>query len=148
MAQSPNCQTLQNTTVAVVVGCGPVGLCALIAASALLKPKHLLAIDTVPARLDLASSLGAEPLNLDHLGLYGISKKIKSLTEGRGADVVLELVGASAALRLGFDILRPFGLLVSVGVHASEYPWTLSEGGLSRFLPSTSRISFSLIIYS
>jgi threonine dehydrogenase-like Zn-dependent dehydrogenase len=102
----------------VVIGCGPVGLCAVVAASSY-KPKHLFAIDSVPSRLDLAKSLGAEPLNFqtdpEHL-----QQRIKEVTEGRGADVVLEVVGLTPALKLGFDILRPWGILSSVGVHNAE----------------------------
>ena len=65
----------------------PVGLCALINAEAY-KPKHLLAIDSVTSRLDLASSLGAEPWNFqsEDVNMY---KRVKALTDGRGADMVV-----------------------------------------------------------
>jgi threonine dehydrogenase-like Zn-dependent dehydrogenase len=39
---------------------------------------------------------------------------------GRGADVVIEVVGLSPALRTGFDLLRRFGILSSLGVHNGE----------------------------
>jgi len=107
---------------AVVIGCGPVGLCAVIAAASF-KPKHLFAVDSVPSRLDLAKSLGAEPLNFA-TDREGLEKRIKEVTDGRGADVVMEVVGLSPALKLGFDILRPWGILSSVGVHNAEIPWT------------------------
>jgi threonine dehydrogenase-like Zn-dependent dehydrogenase len=131
----------------VVIGCGPVGewaqdrrrgdhtrqtrarllrwpnslllgLCTVIAASTY-KPKHLFAVDSVPSRLELARSLGAEPLNFE-TDREGLGARIKDVTEGRGADVVLEVVGLGAALRLGFDILRPWGIMSSVGVHNGE----------------------------
>ncbi|KAI9862695.1 MAG: hypothetical protein M1813_004191 [Trichoglossum hirsutum] len=109
----------------VVIGCGPVGLCAVIAASTY-KPKHLFAVDSTPSRLELARSLGAEPLNYK-IDREGLDARIKDVTEGRGADVVLEAVGQSAALRLGFDILRPWGIMSSVGVHNGEIPWSGNE---------------------
>jgi threonine dehydrogenase-like Zn-dependent dehydrogenase len=103
---------------AVVVGCGPVGLCAIVAAMEY-KPKHLFAIDSVESRLELAKSLGAEPLNFAK-DKEGMLARIKEVTDGRGADVVIEVVGLSPALRTAFDILRPFGFLSSIGVHNAE----------------------------
>ncbi|KAL2014640.1 hypothetical protein VTN00DRAFT_2165 [Thermoascus crustaceus] len=109
----------------VLIGCGPVGLCALINALEY-KPKNLLAVDGVPSRLELAKSLGAEPWNFQTDG-EGLRNRVKELTEGRGADVVIEVVGLSPALRTAFDLLRPWGTISSVGVHNAEIPWTGNE---------------------
>ena len=65
----------------------PVGLCALINAENY-KPKNLLAVDSVQSRLDLAKSLGAEPWNFQ-TDREGLDKRVKELTEERGADVVI-----------------------------------------------------------
>lgn len=92
---------------AVLIGCGPVGLCALTNAEDY-KPKNLLAVDSVQSRLDLAKSLGAEPWNFQ-TNREGLEKRVKELTDGRGADVVIEVVGLSPALKMGFDLLRPWG---------------------------------------
>lgn len=101
-----------------MIGCGPVGLCALIAATSF-SPARIFAIDSVPSRLELAKSLGAEPLNfIEDKG--AVKERILEATDGRGADVVLEVVGNSPALRMGFDVVRPWGLLISVGVHNAE----------------------------
>jgi threonine dehydrogenase-like Zn-dependent dehydrogenase len=102
----------------VLIGCGPVGLCALINALEF-HPKHVLAVDSVPSRLELAKSLGAEPWNFmtDRDGLH---KRVLELTEGRGADAVIEVVGLSPALRSAFDMIRPFGTISSCGVHNAE----------------------------
>ena len=102
----------------VLIGCGPVGLCALINALEY-KPKHLLAVDSVPSRLELARSLGAEPWNFQQ-DRPGLDKRVSELTAGRGADAVIEVVGLSPALRTGFDLLRPWGTISSVGVHNAE----------------------------
>ncbi|XHF97410.1 hypothetical protein AWENTII_000996 [Aspergillus wentii] len=109
----------------VLIGCGPVGLCALINALEH-KPKHILAVDSVPSRLELAKSLGAEPWNFQ-LDRAGLDKRVLELTEGRGADAVIEVVGLSPALRTGFDLLRPWGTISSVGVHNGEIPWDGNE---------------------
>jgi threonine dehydrogenase-like Zn-dependent dehydrogenase len=88
-------QQIADATV-VLIGCGPVGLCALINAEEY-KPKHLLAVDGVSSRLELARELGAEPWNFQ-TDREGLDKRVKELTNGRGADVVIELVGLSPAL--------------------------------------------------
>ncbi|KAL8798746.1 MAG: hypothetical protein Q9182_006434 [Xanthomendoza sp. 2 TL-2023] len=110
----------------VVIGCGPVGLCALINAEDY-KPKHLLAVDAVQSRLELAESLGGEPWNFQ-TSREGLDKRVKELTDSRGADVVIEVVGSSPALKMGFELLRPWGVISSVGVHNGEIPWSGNEG--------------------
>ena len=104
--------------VVLLIGCGPVGLCALINALEY-RPKHLLAIDSVPSRLDLAKKLGGEPWNFQ-TDREGLEKRVKELTEGRGADIAIEVVGLSPALKTGFELLRPWGIISSVGVHNAE----------------------------
>lgn len=99
-----------------MVGCGPVGLMSVIAAREL-GAKTVFAIDSVPERLALAQAYGARPIDRsveDPLAL------IKEATEGRGADGVMEAVGNSPALRLAFDLLRPGGVLSSVGVNTAD----------------------------
>ncbi|KAL4944804.1 hypothetical protein BDV06DRAFT_232576 [Aspergillus oleicola] len=109
----------------VLIGCGPVGLCALINALEY-KPRHIIAVDSVPSRLELARSLGAEPWNFQ-TDREGLGKRVLELTGGRGADAVIEVVGLSPALRMGFELLRPWGVISSVGVHNGEIPWDGNE---------------------
>lgn len=113
--------TIHDSTV-LVIGCGPVGLCALINVLEY-KPKHVIAIDGVPSRLELAKTLGAEPWNYQ-TNMDGLKARVKELTNGRGADTVIEIVGHSDALKMGFELLRPWGTISSVGVHNAEIPWT------------------------
>jgi threonine dehydrogenase-like Zn-dependent dehydrogenase len=114
----PNCT-------AVVIGCGPVGLCAIIAANTF-KPKHLFAIDSVETRLEQARRLGAEPLNFQ-TEKEAMEKRIKEVTDGRGADVVIEVVGLGPALKTAFDLLRPWGVISSIGVHNGEVSFKPKE---------------------
>lgn len=111
-----------STSVVVLIGCGPVGLCALVNALEY-KPKALLAIDGVEDRLALAKKLGAEPWNYLK-DKEGLKKRVLELTDGRGADTAIEIVGHSDALGMGFELLRPWGNISSVGVHNGEIPWT------------------------
>ena len=114
-----------SQSVVVLIGCGPVGMCALINALEY-KPRIVLAIDRVESRLALAKKLGAEPWN-DQTDKEGLKRRVMDLTEGRGADVVIEGVGHADALRTGFDLLRPWGNISSFGVQQDEIPWSGNE---------------------
>ncbi|KAI1066868.1 hypothetical protein LB506_012180 [Fusarium annulatum] len=108
---------LRHSTIA-VIGCGPVRLCAIVAAT-VLKPRHLFAVDSVQGRLNQAAKLGAEPLNFME-SRDKMIERVKSVTGGRGADIVVEVVGLSPALRTAFDLVRSFGAISSIGVHNAE----------------------------
>ncbi|PBP17346.1 hypothetical protein BUE80_DR011915 [Diplocarpon rosae] len=109
-------------SVVVLIGCGPVGLCALINALEY-QPKVVIAVDRVESRLALARKLGAEAWN-DQTDRAGLEARVKELTDGRGADTVIEGVGHTDALKTGFDLLRPWGNISSFGVHNGPMPWT------------------------
>jgi threonine dehydrogenase-like Zn-dependent dehydrogenase len=108
----------------VVVGCGPVGLLTVLA-SGLRGAEKIYAVDSVTARLKVASDWGAMPIDLRNDSALEV---VKEATEGRGADCVMEAVGSPQALRSAFDLLRPGGTLSSVGVNTSlSYPFTPEE---------------------
>ncbi|EPE35688.1 GroES-like protein [Glarea lozoyensis ATCC 20868] len=109
-------------SVVVLIGCGPVGLCALINALEY-GPKAVIAVDRVDSRLELAKKLGAEPFN-DQTNKEGLEARVKELTDGRGADTIIEGVGHADALKTGFDLLRPWGNISSFGVHNEAIPWS------------------------
>jgi len=114
-------QEVINESVVVLLGCGPVGLCALINALEY-GPKKVIAVDRVESRLELAKKLGAEVFN-DQTDRAGLEARIKELTDGRGADFVIEGVGHEDALKTAFDLLRPWGTISSFGVHNQGIPW-------------------------
>ncbi|KAH8763797.1 chaperonin 10-like protein [Diaporthe sp. PMI_573] len=121
---SPTVNVKESTMV--VIGCGPVGLCAILTALHF-QPKHLFAIDSVDSRLEVAKKLGAEPLNFKD-GMEKMQERIRHVTDGRGADMVVEVVGLSPALRTAYELVRPFGAVSSIGVHNAEIPWSATEG--------------------
>ncbi|KAL8284226.1 hypothetical protein RQP46_004975 [Phenoliferia psychrophenolica] len=96
--------------VCVVLGCGPVGLCAITAATQRFKTVY--AIDGVAERLVLAKAHGAIPLNLNE-DPQGVIAKL----EAGGADAVLELVGSPDAVLLAIELARIGGVVISSGVH-------------------------------
>ena len=101
----------RSSTVAVVIGCGPVGICAIV--TALTMCKTVYAIDPVAERVLEAEKLGAIaiPPGAD------AAEIIKKATDGRGADVAMEVVGRKVALMTALNLVRPWGKVSSVGVH-------------------------------
>ena len=94
----------------VCVGCGPVGICAITCALTMVDTVY--AIDSVPERLEQAEKLGAKTINLNDDPV----QKIKDATNGRGADVVMEVVGHADAWQMSFEMIRPWGCISSIGV--------------------------------
>jgi 2-desacetyl-2-hydroxyethyl bacteriochlorophyllide A dehydrogenase len=107
---------LRAGDVAAVLGLGPVGLCAVAAARAM-GAAHVIAIDSVPARLALAESFGAEPV---HLSEGDPRAAVGAATSGRGVDVCIEAVGDPRALDLALRLTRKRGSVQAVGVYAER----------------------------
>ena len=98
----------------VVQGCGPVGLFAVQAARTF-RPGQLFAVDTVAQRLEMAQSFGAIPVNPREVHAPTF---IQDHTGGRGADVVLECVGALPAFDSAVDMVRAGGRVSVIGVYS------------------------------
>jgi threonine dehydrogenase-like Zn-dependent dehydrogenase len=90
-----------------------VGLCAITSATTMFS--KVFATDLHPVRLELAKRHGATALPLAEL-----KTALAEATDGKGADAVLEVVGVEGAVRTGMELVRPYGVLSSVGVHGSE----------------------------
>jgi alcohol dehydrogenase len=96
-----------------VLGLGPVGLCAVqVAVAAGAGP--VLAVDTVPARLEMARSFGATAVHLKE----SPRDVARQLTAGRGVDAAVDAVGHPDALNLAIRLTRNAGTVVAVGVYA------------------------------
>jgi threonine dehydrogenase-like Zn-dependent dehydrogenase len=98
-----------------VIGLGPVGIMALQCA-ALFGPARILAVDQVPERLARAERLGAEPI--DATSVPG-SAQVMEATAGRGADSVIEAVGADATVLDAVSCAASGGTVSIVGVNLS-----------------------------
>ncbi|HXD59772.1 MAG TPA: alcohol dehydrogenase catalytic domain-containing protein [Thermoleophilaceae bacterium] len=99
-----------------VIGLGPVGLCAVMAAN-VAGAARVIAIDTVPDRLEVARSLGAEPV---HGTEEDPRAAVKQATGGRGVDVAVDAVGNAAVLDLACRLTRKAGTVSVIGVYAER----------------------------
>lgn len=103
---------IQPGDTVVVIGCGPVGLAAIVCAQ-LFGPARILAFDRVPYRLEQARAFGATAIDTSdsdpRTHVYGV-------TDGRGADAAIEAVGSTATVQLAFDLVRIGGRVSVVGV--------------------------------
>jgi threonine dehydrogenase-like Zn-dependent dehydrogenase len=102
--------------VVAVVGCGAVGLMAVLCAPA--AARRLFAVDAVPARRELADQLGAEALAPEEA-----AAAVAEATGGLGADVVIEAGGTPGALGAALRLARGRGTVSVVGAHFEpDYP--------------------------
>ena len=95
--------------VAVVVGAGPVGLSCVLALRAL-GVRRVLALDVIPYRLELAASLGAEPVRSDDRAPAAVAEAVPG-----GPSLVIEASGDPRGQALALEILGPGGQLVVIG---------------------------------
>lgn len=117
----------------VVQGAGPVGL----AAAAIAKDSgagRLIVIGGPAHRLELARRFGAdEVVNLDEVrDPEARRKRILDLTDGEGADVVLECVGRPAAVAEGWELARDGGRYLVLGHYCDAGPVPLNPHVITR----------------
>jgi S-(hydroxymethyl)mycothiol dehydrogenase len=96
-----------------VIGCGGVGNAA-IAASVLAGARTVIGVDIDPRKLEWARGFGAT--HVVNSAETDPVEAIKSLTDGHGADVVVEAVGRPETYLQAFYARDLAGILVQVGV--------------------------------
>jgi aryl-alcohol dehydrogenase len=113
-----------------IFGSGAVGLAALMAAR-LLPLSAIIAIDRVPARLELAKDLGATH-TIDATGLRpeDVIQSLFEATGGRGVDNAVETTAAPSVLRTAVDALAPRGACAVVGAPPAGTEVALDVQGL------------------
>lgn len=81
-------------------------------------PRYLIVADTRADALDRALQLGAT--HAINVSKESLPETVKTLTDGWGADVTFEVVGAQAPLNLVGDVTRMSGKAVIVGFHQGQ----------------------------
>jgi alcohol dehydrogenase len=96
---------------------GPIGLCATLGAK-LRGASLIVAVDTVPERLEMARRFGAtSTLNIAEGDPV---PRIRELTDGRGVDVAIEALGRQETFENALRAIRPGGTLSSLGVYSGK----------------------------
>jgi L-iditol 2-dehydrogenase len=100
-----------------IVGLGPIGMMFVRLAKAMYDAR-VIAVGRRQPQLDRAARMGADDLILNNDGADVVSA-VKSMTHGRGADVVIEAVGLPELWQLGVHMLRRGGVVNFFGGCAS-----------------------------
>lgn len=101
-----------------VFGAGGLGSSAIQLAHAL-GAAAVLAVDINPRKLEFAASLGATPVNAASNDPVA---EIQALTDGRGVDVALELVGLPLTMQQAVGSLAIKGRAALVGITRESFP--------------------------
>jgi (R,R)-butanediol dehydrogenase / meso-butanediol dehydrogenase / diacetyl reductase len=101
----------------VVFGGGPIG--CLIALVARHRGARVLVLEVNPFRIDLLKGFGLEVFRPDP-GAAGrdVVRTVEDWTGGDGADVAFEVTGNAAAVRLMTEVVRVWGAISVVAIHA------------------------------
>jgi D-arabinose 1-dehydrogenase-like Zn-dependent alcohol dehydrogenase len=103
------------TEVVAVQGSGPLGLLAT-AVAKVSGARRVITIGAPDARLEIASAFGAdETLSIERTSPEERTERVRSLTGGRGADIVMEFTGHPRAFNEGLELIRRGGRYVVVG---------------------------------
>jgi alcohol dehydrogenase len=97
-----------------IVGTGPVGLAAIMTAR-LFSPSHIVAIDHADLRLEAARKFGAD-ITVNNAVSDPLTV-VRSVSDGLGADVVIEAVGLPETFELAVNLSRPGASIANIGVH-------------------------------
>ncbi|MDT5337506.1 MAG: alcohol dehydrogenase, propanol-preferring [Mycobacterium sp.] len=109
---------------AVVIGTGGLGQMAIQVLKALSGATTVVAVDTSPDKLEVAKGFGADEVLIS--GDEAVTR-IKDITRGQGAELVLDLVGVGPTLSMAAQVARVLGHLTIVGVGKATLPVSFSS---------------------
>jgi D-xylulose reductase len=114
---------IQPGDVAVVTGCGTIGIVTALAALAGGCSRVIIS-DVLQEKLDIAGRYpGITPINVKKQDLL---KVVSDATDGWGADIVFEASGAPPVYKTLFQMVRPGGCAVLVGIPIDPVPFDIS----------------------
>jgi threonine dehydrogenase-like Zn-dependent dehydrogenase len=101
----------------VVQGAGPLGLMFVLRAR-ITGAGDIVVVDSSAYRLKLAQQLGAtHAISLDGTSAEERIARVRELTDGRGADVVIDCAGVPSALVEGLEMARKGGAYIETGAY-------------------------------
>ena len=108
-----------------IIGAGPVGFCAAIGAR-LLGAAHIIMLDAEEYRLEISrqQKLADTTINVKDVDPLAA---IMDLTEGRGADVVIEAVGTTQCFDNAFEYVRNGGTVSLLGVYSEAATFAINK---------------------
>ena len=112
-------QLLGPGSTAVVIGAGGLGQMAIQILRALSSSTTVVAVDTAADKLATAARMGADEALLS--GDDAVTR-IKDITRGQGAQLVLDMVGVDPTLRMAAQVARVRGHLTIVGLGGGAVP--------------------------
>lgn len=95
-----------------IIGAGPIGLLHLLTAKKMGAEKVIM-IDLVEERLDFAKKLGAD--ETVNAAKEKVEEKVKQLTSGYGADIVIEAIGRPETWEQALKLVRKGGKVLEFG---------------------------------
>ena len=100
----------------VISGGGTIGLCSLAVVKG--KGARAIVVEPLPPRIEMAKAFGADfiidPVKEDPV------KRVLDLTDGQGADFVIEATGVDEAIRSVLDLVRNNGRISMVGINVGK----------------------------
>jgi len=108
---------IQPGETVVVVGAGPVGLCAMTSAR-LWQPARIIAVDATQSRLEAALKAGVADWALNPLN-DNVTEIIRDLTDSFGADKTIECAGMQQTFDIAFNAVRGGGKMSTVSIYES-----------------------------
>lgn len=109
----------------VVLGAGPTGLCTLECVK-LYGPEKVIVIDTSEERLELAKKQKIADITINPLK-EDVEKVVLAHTEGRGADVVLEVAGGKDTFQTAWKVARPNATVCIVALYEDSQELPLPQ---------------------
>ncbi|MBB5263810.1 alcohol dehydrogenase [Catenibacillus scindens] len=102
----------------VVIGAGPTGICAMKCA-ALYHPAHIIAVDIDQRRLDLIKNEHIADVTINSQS-QSVKQAILEITDGRGADVVIEAAGGKNTFQMAWEIARPNAIVTVIALYDED----------------------------
>ena len=102
----------------VICGVGGLGVHAVQLAAAVFKARYVIAVDMLDHKLSLAQRLGAK--GVVNASVEDPAEKVREMTDGSGAEVVLDFVGRQSTIQKSVDCAGKGGRIAVVGISSEE----------------------------